>query len=96
MTLIDSRRFLLVGECYVEGLLEGEAVESLSDRNLVGPPDPELVILEILEETRKPLGEIGWVSDTEDLDKNDKLLRIIRIARKDFEDAEKRRWYDIH
>jgi hypothetical protein len=88
-------RFSLVGECYVEGLMKGEAVEALhSAEGFTGPVSPELVAQEILE-TAGPL-PILWDSDVDD---KGLPMTVLAAARKEFKPLEmrqlERRWFNI-
>jgi hypothetical protein len=99
----NAGRFRLVGECYVEDLMKGEAVEALhSAEGFIGPVPPELVAKEILETAGKPLPIIRH-SDAEDLGKKFKNkglpMTVLAAARKEFKLLEmpqlEKKWFNI-
>jgi hypothetical protein len=92
--------YLFVGECHVEGLMNGEAIEALnSRRDFAGPIDPDLVVQEILEKAGQPIPKMGWMSDAEDLDKNEKLQQIVQAGRAEVNMVTlgqmEKKWFDI-
>ncbi|KAF2799736.1 hypothetical protein K505DRAFT_370778 [Melanomma pulvis-pyrius CBS 109.77] len=68
-----GQRHLLVGECYVEGLMHGEAIEALSRKSdLKGPVPHELILQEI----------ISYGNQRENVPSFAPIVEIERIERK--------------
>jgi hypothetical protein len=54
-TMIKRSEYLLVGECYVEGLMKGEAVCAVDDKSeLIGPVPIEYLLQEIIAHGNEP------------------------------------------
>jgi hypothetical protein len=57
---VKNKRYFLVGECYVQGLMQGEAMEALEYKtNLIGPVPSDIVMQQIVSDAneREPFSE---------------------------------------
>jgi len=101
----SAKHYRLVGECYVEGLMNGEAISALDKaEDLVGPVPPYLVVQDIVTQANTPepfqetdfktIGELGRLRR-----KKEKLEQGRLAKAGDFEHVTRvhveKKWFDI-
>jgi hypothetical protein len=102
---VEENHYLLVGECYVQNLMQGEAFQALNyDKRFTGQVPTDLIVQEIITRANQPepfsendfktVGELNRLRN-----KKTKLDSGWRARKEDFEEATrtqlKKRWFEI-
>lgn len=97
-----ERQYLFIGECYVEGLMQGQAVKHLdTETPIFGPIPPELILQTIFETAGERTERSMWVSHSQFEEEYNEIQQLLSAARREeLNSATKvqiprKRWFEI-